>query len=109
MFKRATGELGLEAIHEQLQGTVAVAFGYTDVVAPARVLNQFIKDHPKTTISVKAGVVEGNVMDADQMKALGDLPSKEVLLSMLLGALQGSIRNLAYSLDQIREQKEAQA
>lgn len=109
LFKRATGELGLEAIHEQLQGTVAVAFGYTDVVAPARVLNQFIKDHPKTTISVKAGVVEGNVMDADQMKALGDLPSKEVLLSMLLGALQGSIRNLAYSLDQIREQKEAQA
>jgi large subunit ribosomal protein L10 len=109
LFKRATGELGLEAIHEQLQGTVAVAFGYTDVVAPARVLNQFIKDHPKTTISVKAGVVEGTVMDANQMKALGDLPSKEVLLSMLLSALQGSIRNLAYSLDQIREQKEAQA
>lgn len=109
LFKRATGELGLEAVHEHLQGTVAVAFGYGDVVAPAKVLNQFIKEHPKTTISVKAGIVEGKLMNADEMKALGDLPSKEILLSMLLGALQGSIRNLAYSLDQIREKKEAQA
>lgn len=109
LFKRATSELGLEAVHEHLQGTVAVAFGYGDVVAPAKVLNQFIKEHPKTTISVKAGIVEGKLMNADEMKALGDLPSKEILLSMLLGALQGSIRNLAYSLDQIREKKEAQA
>lgn len=109
LFKRATSEIGLEAIHAELQGTVAIAFGYDDVIAPARVLNQFVKDHPKTPISVKAGVVEGKVMNADQIKALGDLPSKEILLSMLLGALQGSIRNLAYSLDQIREKKEAQA
>lgn len=109
LFKRATSEAGLEAIHEHLQGTVAIAFGYGDVVAPAKVLNQFVKEHPKTTISVKAGVVEGKIMGADQIKALGDLPSKDILLSMLLGALQGSIRNLAYSLDQIREKKEAQA
>jgi large subunit ribosomal protein L10 len=109
LVKRATSEIGLSEIHEQLQGTVAIAFGYNDVVAPAKVLNQFIKDHPKTTISMKAGVVEGKVMDANQMKALGDLPSKEILLSMLLGALQGSIRNLAYSLDQVRAGKEAQA
>lgn len=109
LFKRAADEIGLDSIHDQLQGTVAVAFGYGDVVAPAKVLNQFIKEHPKTTISVKSGVVEGKFMNADQIKALGDLPSREILLSMLLGALQGSIRNLAYSLDQIREKKEAQA
>lgn len=109
LFKRATGEIGLDAINDQLQGPVAIAFGYGDVVAPAKVLNQFVKDHPKTTLSVKAGVVEGKVMSADQIKALGDLPSKEILLSMLLGALQGNIRKLAYSLDQIREKKEAEA
>lgn len=109
LVKRATSEIGLSAIHEQLQGTVAIAFGYGDVVAPAKVLNQFIKEHPKTTISVKAGVVEGKLMDAAQIKALGDLPTREILLSMLLGALQGSIRNLAYSLDQVRAGKEAQA
>ncbi len=107
LFKRASQEVGITDVHEHLQGTVAVAFGYDDVVAPARTLNQFIKEHPKTTISVKAGLVEGKLMGANEMKALGDLPSKEVLLSMLLGALQGSIRNLAYTLDQIREQKEA--
>lgn len=109
LFKRATGEIGLEAIHAELQGTVAIAFGYGDVVAPAKVLNQFVKDHPKTPITVKAGVVEGKVMNANDIKALGDLPSKEILLAMLLGGLQGSIRNLAYSLDQIRANKEAQA
>jgi large subunit ribosomal protein L10 len=66
-----------------------------------------MKDHPKTTISIKAGFVEGRLYDAKDIKALGDLPSKDVLVSMLLGALQGTIRNLAYSLDQIREKKEA--
>lgn len=108
LFKRASDELGMEGLHEYLQGTVAVAFGTSDAVAPAKTLNQFMKDHPKTPISVKAGMVEGKLIDANGVKALGDLPSREVLLAMLLGALQGSIRNLAYSLDQIRIQKEAQ-
>lgn len=108
LFKRASDELGMGGLHEYLQGTVAVAFGTSDAVAPAKTLNQFMKDHPKTPISVKAGMVEGKLIDATGVKALGDLPSREVLLSMLLGALQGSIRNLAYSLDQIRIQKEAQ-
>lgn len=106
LFKRASQEMGLDNVHEFLQGTVAVAFGYEDVIAPAKTLNQFIKEHPKTPISIKAGLVEGKLMNAEEMKELGDLPSKDVLVAMLLGALQGSIRNLAYSLDQIRENKE---
>jgi large subunit ribosomal protein L10 len=108
LFKRALTELGTEGLHEHLQGTVAAAFGISDDVAPAKVLNQFVKDHPKTPITVKAGMVEGKLIDVKEVKALGDLPSREVLIAMLLGALQGSIRNLAYSLDQIRVQKEAQ-
>ena len=109
LFKRATSELGIEALHEHLQGTVAVAFGYDDAVAPAKTLNQFIKDKPKTTISVKAGYVEGKMMDASEIKALGDLPSRDILIAMVLGGLQGSIRNLAYMLNTIKENKEAQA
>ncbi len=109
LFKRASQELGYEALHEHLQGTVAVAFGFNDVIAPAKTLNQFIKDHPKTPISIKAGLVEGRLFDAKDVKALGDLPSKEVLVAMLLGALQGSIRNLAYMLNSIKEKKEAEA
>ena len=109
LFKRAASELGMEALHEHLQGTVAVAFGEKDVVAPAKTLNQFMKDKPKTTISIKAGYVEGKLMDAKDVKALGDLPSRDVLIAMLLGALQGSIRNLAYVLNTVKENKEAQA
>ncbi|HYE81883.1 MAG TPA: 50S ribosomal protein L10 [Clostridia bacterium] len=108
LFKRAASEAGIEALHEHLQGTVAVAFG-TDAVAPAKTLNQFIKDKPKTTIAVKAGYVEGKIMNANDIKALGDLPSREVLIAMVLGGLQGSIRNLAYMLNTIKEKKEAEA
>ncbi len=109
LFKRAASELGLEVLHEHLQGTVAVAFGVKDAVAPAKTLNQFIKDKPKTTIAIKAGYVEGKMMDAKDVKALGDLPSRDVLVAMLLGALQGSVRNLAYVLNTVKENKEAQA
>ena len=48
-------------------------------------------------------------MNVDEVKALGDLPSREVLIAMLLGGLQGSIRNLAYALNTIKEKKEAEA
>lgn len=109
LFKRAASELGIEALHEHLQGTVAVAFGVNDAVAPAKTLNQFMKDKPKTPISVKGGYVEGQMMNADGVKALGDLPSRDVLIAMVLGGLQGSIRNLAYMLNTIKEQKEAEA
>ncbi len=109
LFKRATSELGIEELHEYLQGTVAVAFGYEDAVAPAKAINQFVKDKPKTPISVKVGYVEGKMMNAEGVKALGDLPSRDVLIAMLLGGLQGSMRNLAYALNTIKEQKEAEA
>ncbi|MDD4503924.1 MAG: 50S ribosomal protein L10 [Clostridiaceae bacterium] len=109
LFKRAASELGIESLHEYLQGAVAVAFGYNDAVAPAKTLNQFIKDKPKTPISVKVGYIEGKIMDPKDVKALGDLPSREVLIAMLLGGLQGSIRNLAYALNTIKENKEAEA
>lgn len=107
LFKRAAAESNIEGIDSYLEGTVAVAFGYDDVVAPAKTLNQFVKDFPKTTIAVKGGFVEGKVMDEKNIKALGDLPSRDILLSMLLSGLTGNLRNLAYALDQIRISKEA--
>lgn len=109
LFKRAAHELGIEALNEFLEGTVGYVFGYDDVVAPAKTINQFQKDKPKTPITVKAGFVENSFMDAKAVKALGDLPSREVLIAMLLGALQGSVRNLAYMLNSIKEKKEAEA
>ncbi len=107
LFKRAAAAANVEGLDSYLEGTVAVAFGYGDVVAPAKTMNQFVKDFPKTTIAVKGGLVEGKVMDEKSIKALGDLPSRDVLLSMLLSGLTGNLRNLAYALDQIRVSKEA--
>ncbi|MDD2481230.1 MAG: 50S ribosomal protein L10 [Lutispora sp.] len=109
LFKRAAHELGIEEFNEYLEGTIGYVFGYDDVVAPAKTINQFQKDNPKTPISVKAGLVEKSFMDAKSVKALGDLPSRETLIAMLLGALQGSVRNLAYMLNSIKEKKEAEA
>ncbi|MGI5998574.1 MAG: 50S ribosomal protein L10 [Lutispora sp.] len=109
LFKRAAQELGIEELNEFLEGTVGYVFGYDDVVSPARTINQFQKDYPKTPLTVKAGYIEKGFMDAKAVKALGDLPSREVLIAMLLGALQGSVRNLAYMLNSIKEKKEAEA
>lgn len=109
LFRRAAEELGINNLNEFLEGTTAFAFSQEDAVAPAKTINQFLKDYPKSPISVKAGMVENNFMDAKSLKALGDLPSREVLLAMLVGGLQGTIRNLAYMLDSIKEKKEAEA
>lgn len=108
LFKRAAIDLGIENLNEFLEGTTSFAFGYDDAVAPARTINQFLKDYPKSPIAIKAGIIENAFMDAKSVKALGDLPSREILLAMLLGGLQGSIRNLAYMLNSIKEKKEAE-
>lgn len=54
---------------------------------------------------IKGGVIDGNVKDADYIKVLASLPSKEGLVSMLLSVLQAPMRNLAYSLSQVSEKK----
>ncbi len=109
LFKRAAKDLGIESLNEHLVGTTAFAFGHEDAVAPARTINRFLKDYPKAPITIKAGIIEDNFMDSQSIKALGDLPSREVLLAMLLGGLQGTMRNLAYMLNTIKENKEAEA
>lgn len=109
LFKRAAADLGMESLNEFLEGPTSFAFSYDDAVAPARTINKFVKDYPKTTITIKGGMIENSFMDAVSIKTLGDLPSREVLLAMLLGALQGSMRNLAYMINSIKEKKEAEA
>ena len=82
-----------------------------DAVAPAKIISDFIKETEKTEI--KAGVLEGKVVDVAAVKALASLPSREVLLAKVLGsmnapitgfvtALSGNIRNLLYVLNAIK-------
>lgn len=106
MTRRATEQAELTALNESLVGPTAIAFSSEDVVAPAKVLNEFSKKHD--ALEIKGGVIEGNVATLDQIKELADLPSREGLLSMLLSVLQAPIRNLAYATKAIAEQKEGE-
>ena len=91
-----------ESLSGVLEGPNAIAISTTDATAPARVLAEFAKKAP--ALEIKAGVVEGNFYDAEGMKAISAIPSREVLLSKLLGSMQSPITNFARVIKQIAEQ-----
>jgi large subunit ribosomal protein L10 len=105
MTRRAAEQVNLGGINEFLTGPSAIAFSYDDVVAPARILNDFAKTHK--ALELKAGIVEGRVVNQEEVTALAELPSRDGLLSMLLSVLQAPMRNLAYAVSQIAEKQEA--
>ena len=116
----AAKEAGMEDLISHLEGTTALAVSSEDAVAPAKVISEFIKKNKLDdtgVLVVKAGIVDGKVIDAAAVKELASLPSKEVLLAKLLGSmqspinntvnvLQGVIRHAVYVLDAVRQQKE---
>ncbi len=106
MVRRATAEAGLTEIDEQLVGPTAIAFSNDDVIAPAKVLNNFAKDHKD--LELKAGIIEGRVATLEEVKALAELPSRDGLLAMLLSVMQAPVRNFALATKAVAEQKEEQ-
>ena len=106
MTRRAVEVLGLEGLNESLTGPNAIAFSTEDVVAPAKIINDFAKKNDK--LEIKAGVIEGAIATSDDIKALAELPSREGLLSMLLSVLQAPMRNFALVTKAVAEQKEEQ-
>lgn len=110
----AVKENGLEGLDPFLNGPTALALSSTDAVAPAKVLSEYAKKYEK--LELKVGVVEGKVIDINGIKALAELPSREVLIAKVLGGfnapisgfvnvLNGNIRGLAVALNAIAEQK----
>ncbi|KAA0765256.1 50S ribosomal protein L10 [Bacillus sp. SH5-2] len=106
LTRRAAESAEMAELNEFLTGPNAIAFSNEDVVAPAKVLNDFAKDHE--ALEIKAGVIEGKLVTLDEVKAIATLPSREGLLSMLLSVLQAPIRNLALATKAVAEQKEEQ-
>jgi large subunit ribosomal protein L10 len=106
MVRRATEAVELTEIDEQLKGPTAIAFSNDDVVAPAKILNNFAKEHD--ALELKAGIIEGRVASLEEVKALAELPSRDGLLSMLLNVMQAPIRNFALATKAVAEQKEEQ-
>ncbi len=101
----AAKELGHEGIVPFLEGPVSIAFGYEDATAPARVLNNFSKDHKK--LELKAGIVDGTIYGSEEVKKLASIPSKEVLIAQLLGSFKAPLSNFAYLINAIKEKNEA--
>ena len=87
-----------------LKGPNAFAFGHEDPVAPAKVLKDAIKKYKKCEIM--GGIINGTVSDAAAVNTLADLPSREVLLSRMLGSMMSPISGLAIVLDQIAKKGE---
>ena len=102
LVSRAVEGTEFESLRDVLEGPSAFAVSTTDATAPARILAKFAKTAP--ALEIKAGVVEGTYYDAEGMKAIAEVPSREELLSKLLGSLQSPITNLARVLNQIAEQ-----
>jgi large subunit ribosomal protein L10 len=104
---RAAKEAGFGDIEKYLVGPVAIAFGYDDPTAPARVLADFAQNHKK--IELKAGIVQGQVFDTEKVIELSKIPPREVLIAKLLGSFKAPLSNLVYLLNAVKEQKEANA
>ena len=90
-----------EQLKDLLNGPSAMAVSTTDPAAPARVLYEFAKT--AKALEIKGGVIEGKYYDADAMTEIATIPSKEVLLSKLLGSIQSPITNFARVIKQIAE------
>ncbi|MER2077800.1 50S ribosomal protein L10 [Psychrobacillus psychrotolerans] len=106
LTRRATEIAGVDGINESLVGPNAVAFSNDDVIAPAKIINDFAKKNEQ--LEIKVGIIEGTVASAEDVKALAELPSREGLLSMLLSVLQAPMRNFALATKAVAEQKEEQ-
>ena len=102
MVRRAAEKAGIEGLDEFLTGPTAIATSSEDAVAAAKVISGFAKE-------IKSGVMEGNVITAEEVKTVGSLPSHDGLVSMLLSVLQAPVRNFAYAVKAIGEQKEENA
>ncbi|EKY8193865.1 50S ribosomal protein L10, partial [Enterococcus faecalis] len=89
ILSRAAKKVGLDGLDEVFTGPTAVAFSNDDVVAPAKIIDEFAKD--AKALEIKGGVIEGKVSSVEQITALAKLPNREGLLSMLLSVLQAPV------------------
>jgi len=118
LVARAAEELGIKGLAPYLEGPTAVAICPDDPVAPARVLQEYIRQMRK--LEVKGAYIEGRVLTADEVRLLADMPAKPQMRALAVGALKAPLyglaavltglqRNLVYALRQMQKQKEAAA
>lgn len=104
LAKIAFNELGYADFDSFLEGPTSFAFGGNDSTAPARILFEGIKKYQK--MQAKCGLMDGGFTDAKAIEQIAHLPSREVLLSRMLGSMLAPLSGLARVLAAIAEQKE---
>jgi large subunit ribosomal protein L10 len=97
LARRAAVDAGSEDFAAALIGPVGLAIGYGDLSTPARILFEHFRS--TRTLPLVAGLAEGQVLDASEVRTLAELPTREVLLSRLAGALLGPLATLAAAID----------
>ena len=93
-----------ESLAEYLEGPTAIAVSKEDATAPARILKKF--GDTAEALEIKAGVIEGTFYDQEGLKVIASIPSREELISKLLGSLQSSVANFARVIKQIAEKQD---
>jgi large subunit ribosomal protein L10 len=118
LANRAIEGTGCAGFKEHLNGPVALVFGYDDAATTAKKLVEFAKEQPK--LKLRAGVIGDDTLSLNEIKALAELPSKDVMLAKIIGSmnapasgfvnvLSGVPRALVYTLSAIRDSKESAA
>ena len=98
LARRAAKEAGHESLNPELVGPMAIAFSYADIAAPSKLLADYIRTTRTRDLEIVGGLAEGRVLDAEQVRQLSDLPSREVLIAQLLGTLQSPVAQLVGAL-----------
>ncbi len=96
---RACDQVGFGDMKQHLEGMNAIAISYDDPIAPAKILKEYAEKIE--TFEIRAGFLDGAVVDVATVNALADIPPKEVLIGKLLGSIQSPLYGLAYGLQAI--------
>ncbi|MDR2202267.1 MAG: 50S ribosomal protein L10 [Clostridiales bacterium] len=100
---RALNDAGFAGFDDILQGPTAIAFGYGDAVAPAKILADSVAKYNKMTI--KGGIIERKKLGGEEVKAFAKIPAKPILVAQLLGMLTSPMRSLAVAVSEIAKKK----
>ena len=103
---RAFNGCGFDGFEKVLEGPTAVAFGYEDAVAPAKIVSETVAK-TNNKISIKGGIIEGKQASVEEINALAKIPAKPVLVGQLLGMLTNPMRSLAVALNEIAKKQSA--
>lgn len=108
LTRRAAQQIGYTEFDEILNGTTALAIHTSDVVAPAKVIADFIdKYKDESGLTIKAGFMDGKACGVEEVQALAKIPSKDTLYAMLAGGLNATIAGLARAIQAVADQKES--